>query len=611
MVVRLFSIVAILLLSACLPTGMHFPPVTHLKSSTLTNDTIWSGSIIIDGTVKVTKGVTLTIRPGTDIAFVRRDANRDGLGDAVLVVEGELKAVGTSARPILFHSAEADPQPGDWLELRVDFSRNVELRYCEIRDSAYTLHAHFTRGIVTDCTIHFNIDGSRLGQASFVLRNNLIENNLGKGVNFRNSTVTLERNIIRYNGTGIFLFETDRAYTIRDNNLYGNQWNFRLGDFFANDVALSDNWWGDADPQRAAATIFDRRQDPAIGTVTLSPLTAWVTGSGPRDRLTFEPRWTVETGGFIDAPPVIAADTIFAASWDGSLQALDLAGHRRWRIDSGDVIDAPLAVAEKRIYLHNWGREVQCRERDSGALLWSFSYPQSMADDHRQGGVVLTDDLLLVPAWNGTLYALHADSGALLWQYAAGQPLRATPIVAAGRIYLTSATGRLVVLDLEGKEVWAVALAAPLLSSPLLGAAGPLVVDREGTVTAFTVTGERRWSRALGEVCYYAAPVADDHAIYVATAAGGLWKLDSADGTTIWRSTLGGPAYATPLLSGRRLFLALNDGRLLAVNADSGDAITTLLIGAPVQSIPLLHDRQLFFGARDQRLHSVRINESP
>ena len=100
------------------------------------------------------KGAKLVIAPGTDIRFVRRDRDQDGLGDATLVVEGELLAIGSQRQPIRFRSAEAEPQPGDWLEIRVDFSRNTTLRWCEIRDSAHTLHAHFTKGVMEDCHIH-------------------------------------------------------------------------------------------------------------------------------------------------------------------------------------------------------------------------------------------------------------------------------------------------------------------------------------------------------------------------------------------------------------------------------------------------------------------------
>ena len=64
--------------------------------------------MVIDGSVKVTKNATLTIRPGTEVVFVRRDADGDGLGDGTLIVEGQLMAAGTREAPIVFRSAAAD-----------------------------------------------------------------------------------------------------------------------------------------------------------------------------------------------------------------------------------------------------------------------------------------------------------------------------------------------------------------------------------------------------------------------------------------------------------------------------------------------------------------------
>ncbi|MDX9819480.1 MAG: right-handed parallel beta-helix repeat-containing protein, partial [Desulfococcus multivorans] len=252
-----------LLLGACAPLSQSPPPSLPrvLSNLEIHQDTEWRGSVVIDGFVKVFKGATLRIHPGTDIAFLRRDDDRDGLGDGVLIVEGKLLAEGNRAAPIRFRSAAAEPQPGDWLEIRVDFSREAVLRYCEITHSAYTLHAHFTQGRVEDCVIRDNIDGSRLGQARFVFANNLIERNQGKGINFRNSSVEITRNIIRHNGSGIFLFENDRELSIHRNNIHDNLENFRLGDFYTGDVQLRDNWWGTDDPEEAARTVYDRKQD--------------------------------------------------------------------------------------------------------------------------------------------------------------------------------------------------------------------------------------------------------------------------------------------------------------------------------------------------------------
>ena len=172
---KLLSLFVLLILTGCAATGGG---VKVLKDQQILDDTVWQGRIVIDGSVRVVKGARLTIQPGTDISFIRRDLDQDGLGDGTLIVEGSLTAVGTVAEPIRFRSNEPNPRPGDWLEIRVDFSKDILLRYCEIRDSAHTLHAHFTKGRMSDCVVRRNIDGSRLGEARFTLSNNLVAESL-------------------------------------------------------------------------------------------------------------------------------------------------------------------------------------------------------------------------------------------------------------------------------------------------------------------------------------------------------------------------------------------------------------------------------------------------
>lgn len=273
-------LLALVLLSSCAQLSPVEP--LRLRNIVIEEDTLWQGSILIDGRVEVLRTAILTIAPGTDISFVYHDGNRDGLGDGTLVVKGELIAIGTKQQPIRFRSAKQNPQPGDWLEIAVDFSKQAHFRYCEIRDSAYTLHAHFTRGIVEDSHIHHNIDGCRIGQANFVLRHNLIENNTGKGVNFRNSQVQVKKNLIRNNGAGIFLFENDQPFKISGNNIVDNQYQLRLGDFYTADVSLQGNWWGSTDLGAIREAIYDHRVDAEIGAVTFAPLAIEVPDAGPR-----------------------------------------------------------------------------------------------------------------------------------------------------------------------------------------------------------------------------------------------------------------------------------------------------------------------------------------
>jgi len=601
---------ALLLLGGCLSVQ---PRVHELGDTQILTDTVWEGIVRIDGTVHVAKGVTLTIRPGTEVRFVRRDADADGLGDATLAVEGRLLAVGSREEPIVFCSAEQQPRAGDWLEIRVDFSKEAQLRYCEIRDSAYTLHAHFTHGMMTDSHVHHNIDGCRLGESTFLFRNNLFEDNLGKGINFRNATVEVEYNIIRRNGSGIFLFETDKASRIHHNNIYDNEYNLRLGDFFTGAVKTNDNWWGSSDQKRIHKAIYDRRSDPHIGTVTVAPASQWVERCGPRDAFELQELWRVATEGFVDAAVTRVDGNFIIASWDGMLRAVTPEGALVWKRQLGDVIDATPAWDGKRLYVQTWGRDVFALSAD-GEVLWRFATSPSPADDHRQGALLPAGSLVLLPSWNGNLYALDAVSGERRWLYDAGETLRAAPALDDDRIYLADSGGTLTSLALDGSVLWQARLDEALLSIPTVTAAGVVVVSRRGEVACFDRSGKLLWKRDLGELCHYSSPLATPTDLYVGTSGGSLWKLRLSDGTTVWRQSGFGPIYAPLALSDRRLYFGDNDGALSVVDSDSGTVMSCFHVDGEIQGKAWIEGGRVYFGSRDRAVYALRripLNDSP
>ncbi len=590
----------------CSCAGLQSAEPILLQDQVISEDTTWSGEILIDGKVEVLRDATLRIAPGTVIRFAYRDADRDGLGDGTLVVKGELLALGTIDQPISFRSARDNPQPGDWLEIAVDFSKQVHLRYCEIRDSAYTLHAHFTRGIVEDCHIHHNIDGCRIGQATFTLRHNLFEQQSGKGINFRNSRVRVEHNLIRKNAAGIFLFENDQPFSISDNNIVENQFQVRLGDFYLNDVSLQGNWWGTSDLQAIMAKVYDRNTDPEIGAVQLQPLAAAVPGAGPRQRFVLQTAWRYPTAGFVDAIPVATGDLILYPSWDGRLHALDSSGQAVWKAELGDVADATPATDGERVFVQTWQRQVIALRLADGKELWRFEYPESPADDHRQGGLVVAGQQLLVPAWNGQLYALDRQSGELRWSYDSGSPLRAAPLVTAERIYLPTSGGDLLCLDRHGTLLWTCRFTAALLTTPVLAEGTLLQLAKNGELTALDLAGQKLWSYATNEPCYYAAPVSDDDRVYFGTAGSHLYALENKTGQLVWKTPTSGAVYATPLLSAGRLFVGDNAGDLFALSMASGEVLARTRLQEPIQSQPFVFQQLLLVGARDRAIHAFR-----
>jgi parallel beta-helix repeat protein len=455
--------------------------------------------------------------------------------------------------------------------------------------------------------IHHNIDGCRLGRSRFLFQHNLVENNSGKGINFRDSEVTLVDNIIRNNRAGIFLFEKPGKSVISRNNIYQNDINLQLGDFFAEDVALAGNWWGSADLTAVDQSIHDRQDDPELGHVDVAPVSAWIFSAGIQRNAQFNPLWRVATDGFVDAAPVELNNKIYFASWDGFIRSVDLDGNLLWKVDTGDVVDGSLLIDDKKIYLHNWGRQFYQLGPTDGNLNLLYEYPSSPSDDHRQAGLALTDQLILLPAWNGTLYAFDRSSMAQQWSFDAGMPLRAKPLVHVKTIYQGSGQNVLSALSYDGQLLWQKAFSGPLLSSPVLQADNIIVLDKNGLLSALKFDGTVVWQRNLNQTCFYSAPLVVQDKLFVVTAAGVVWKINPDTGQVIWSRQLEGSVYATPVSSDAGLLVGDNKGSLYLLDFDSGRILATHSVGGAIQSQVLVTGNRLYFGSRDQNLHAVQV----
>ncbi len=500
---RFLSLLLLLLTAGC--AGRPVPaPEVFLQDTQIGTDAVWQKRVIIGGTVKVSRGATLTIRPGTEVVFLHRDLDGDGLGDASLLIEGALHAEGSRGQPILFHSAAADPHPGDWRGIHFVSSADVRLRWCEIADAASALWADSSRGTVEDCTLRHNLEGSRLEQATFLFRNCLIEENRDLGIAMRDSQVEIARSILRYNGAAIDL-TLGGACLLHENNLYGNRLPLSPEDPLGN-LQASGNWWGNT--------------GPAEGAHAAQPAQQWVAGTGPRDALLLREAWRFSTDGFVDAGPAAGADAVFVPSWDGRLYALDSGGKLLWSRPLGDILEAKPVIDGGAVYVQSWQREVYALDCHDGREVWRFTYPPSAADDYIQGGLIDAGDLLLVPGWNGNLYALDKVDGARRWLAPAGEPLRVAPATDGERVYQASGAGLITAWSLAGKRLWRADSGAPLLAAPAITPQGPVAVTCDGILVAFDRHGRERWRRKLGEACFYGAPVYQNRALYLGTSEG-------------------------------------------------------------------------------------------
>lgn len=278
----------------------HFADHAINGDLTIERDTIWSGTILINGVVSIRRGVTLTIEPGATVRFKRHDRDNNSIGDGEILVEGRLVAEGKPDRKIFFTSAEDKPAPRDWSYINILSTSGENIfRYCVFEFGFSGMQIHFSNAKVFDSLFHKNGEGLHFNTANLEASRNTFTNN-GVGIKFSRleGNVLVSNNTITENDIGVQFVhqhinavDFDNIHKVIElplfvaNNINDNRkYNFSMGELQIIDINVKGNWWGSTDPAEIGSTIFDKLDDKELGEVLFSPhLSQPVLGAGLPD----------------------------------------------------------------------------------------------------------------------------------------------------------------------------------------------------------------------------------------------------------------------------------------------------------------------------------------
>lgn len=284
---------------------------TVITDRVIAADTIWKGRVNIKGVVVVKKGATLTLMPGTVVAFSRIDRDNNGVGDGELRIEGRIIARGTSAQRIVFSSAEANPRTRDWSYVHLLASQaENQFEFCRFEYGFSGMQVHYSNVRISDCLFSDNSEGLHFNTANVVADHNTFMNN-GSAIRFKRveGKIVIRNNEIHNNGVGV-LFGRQQINAVDfknlnkpvefpsfvNNNFHHNEkYNFSMGEGQNLDIDVKDNWWGAAANSKIEESIFDKSSDSVLGRVIYAPfLGIPMRGAGIREPDT--PRATADPG---------------------------------------------------------------------------------------------------------------------------------------------------------------------------------------------------------------------------------------------------------------------------------------------------------------------------
>lgn len=239
----------------------------------ISEDTVWSGTVIAAGRTMVRRGVTLTILPGTTVKFAWSDVDGNRIGDGELNVEGRLVARGTPEKMITFTSARKDPGKKDWTYVMLSMSRESVVEHCLFEYAFTGLQAHLSTAVIRDNVFRGNFEGLRFSTSDLLVEHNdFRENTYGIRYESRGSETTITLNDISENGYAFFpVVRSTSEVKIMSNTVVSTEYNVKTGQEQNEDLDFRSNWWGSAEPSAIEESFFDGRRDGTLGRVLYEP----------------------------------------------------------------------------------------------------------------------------------------------------------------------------------------------------------------------------------------------------------------------------------------------------------------------------------------------------
>jgi len=199
----------------------------------------------------------------------------------------------------------------------------------------------------------------------------------------------------------------------------------------------------------------------------------------------------------------------------------------------------------------------------------------------------------------------------LRWTYEAGDAVGSSAAIVDGAVYVGSAKGELLAIDLEtGKLRWKYSTGQDNSiesSSPAVGSGAVYVGDLAGTVHAVsTHDGHRLWTFKTDSEVKSSAVVAGD-LVLIGSYDTHLYALDGRTGKLRWKLQTDGPVHATPAVQNGVIYLAGCDERFRAVRLTDGKILFEIPLGAYVGASTVIAGDRAYVGTFNAEVFALDV----
>ena len=297
--------------------------------------------------------------------------------------------------------------------------------------------------------------------------------------------------------------------------------------------------------------------------------------------------------------------TVYAASKEGILYAVDSLGHLLWSYDAGEPIYSAPLVSSDGALTFAAGSEV-IRLDAAGNFLWQYPTAGTVFAPLAE----TVDGTIYVSDFNRNFYAIAWD-GSLGWEVSPGSDIFGTvksgPVIAGdGTIYVGHE--KLYALDNEGTVLRSYEASDGRPSAQAVPSGNGLIYfPTAKSLSAVDTTGALIWRYPAGS---YASPVLDNSGnLYYGSVSDSLYVLNALTGAKIRVYSIGADVYHTAVTVDGTLFAGAADSTLYAYDSQ-GALVFSFKAGGSIEGAIAVNAGRVFFSATDGVLYGVETESA-
>lgn len=332
--------------------------------------------------------------------------------------------------------------------------------------------------------------------------------------------------------------------------------------------------------------------------------------------------WRIKTKSLNRSSPIFAEGFVYVGDGNGRFHKIEATtGKVVWTRALNEAITASPALDAQAVYVVDDHNQLSAVAKASGQVLWKTRLGQDLgkADlewDFYKSSPKLYQDLVLLGAGDGTLYALKAKTGKIAWTIKLDGMIRSDIAISDGVLFVGTMQGTVSAYRLANQEkLWSFKTKGNKLF-PDGDVQGGISVDhdtvyfgaRDGFVYALSKeTGQQKWATGHKGSWVISTPtLKGDLVIYGTSDLHTVQALNRKTGELVWKYDADGRVLSSVIGVDGLGYVGLAESSVAILNLETGKAVAYATSEGAIYSTPAVGAGSVFYTSDDGYIYGAR-----